>query len=260
MLVEVGASNPGTVGTAFDLMMRFRTHPSGVPAEPLRGMSALARSSVMLRFFGRRAIRSVIQEAQVAADVGNTRRLAQACWPLALATEVYRAGVWLPGSPLVQLLGKRRVSRRSLLGLATDDAVGELMQLCDVASERFIPWLRSPVVLAPSFKASKLLPADADLIAGGSLLELKVMAGTTSQRTGLKRDFLKKEYLYQVLLYALFDTMDDYGITDLGIYSARYGNLHTWPLLEVMERSAGQRMNVASERLAVWSLLGGRVR
>ena len=152
------------------------------------------------------------------------------------------------------------MSRRPLIRLASDDAVHELMQLCDVASERFLPWLRGPVVLGPSFRASGLLPADADLIAGGSLLELKVMVGTKSQATGLRREFLKKEYFYQVLAYALFDTMDEYSITELGIYSARYGNLHTWPLSEVLYRSAGRPVDLASERLAIWKLLGGRTR
>ena len=104
ILVEAGSSNPGTIGTAFDLMMRFRIHPRSSPSEPLRAIYALSGHSVALRFFGPRAIRGVIHEAQVAAGLGDTRSLARACWSLALATEVYRAGVRLPGSPLVQLM------------------------------------------------------------------------------------------------------------------------------------------------------------
>jgi hypothetical protein len=74
--------------------------------------------------------------------------------------------------------------------------------------------------LGPTFAGSELIKADADLIAAGLLLELKTSAKLSLGITDL----------LQVIGYALLDFADAYRISELGIFSARYGYLATWEL------------------------------
>lgn len=46
-------------------------------------------------------------------------------------------------------------------------------------------------------------------------------------------------------------------MTDIGIYSARYGALVTWPLRSALQNLANGSVDIATERARVWSLLGG---
>lgn len=255
LLVEPGGAAAGTVGTAFDLMVRFLLDPGQEPEEPMRGSFRISIGSTALLADVPTAIQQVTELAQTAAADGNTELLARACWPLALASEVFRSGTLWPGSPLTQLVEDENISPDTLMELATDDALRQLRELHEVAGERLFPHLPQSVNLAPRFEASKLVPADADLIAGGCLLELKVVAGTKNARTGVRPDDLKKENLFQVIAYTLFDTVDEYKIDSFGVYSARYGNLTTWPLVEGLGILAGRPVDVAAERTAVWNLL-----
>lgn len=256
LLVEPGDA-AGTVGTAFDLMVRFLIDPEQEPDEPQRGSFKMSVGSTTLLGDAPTAIQQVTKVAQGAAADGNTELLARACWPLALASEVYRSGRLWPGSPLTQLVEEENVSSEILMGLITDDALRQLRELQEVAAERLFPHLAQPVNLAPKFKASQLVPADADLIAGGCLLDLKVVVGTKNARSGIRPAELKKDHLFQIIAYALFDTDDQHKIDSFGIYSARYGTLMTWPLQEGFEMLAGRPVDVAAERATIWKLLGG---
>ena len=55
----------------------------------------------------------------------------------------------------------------------------------------------------------------------------------------------------------MFDRTDVYAIRSLGIYSARYGALVTWPLSEALESMAGTSIDMAVELEVVWGLLNG---
>lgn len=118
----------------------------------------------------------------------------------------------------------------------------------------FLPILSGPVHCGPVFAGSAHCKADADLISGGTLVELKTNLGT--RRPGGDRYCsLPRETLYQVLCYALFDHPDEYGITRVGVYSARYGAWHVWSLGGLLSELAGCAVDVAGERDVLWRLL-----
>lgn len=223
LLVPGGSANPATVGTAFDLMLRFTLDPDHVPGIAAYGF--LDRPDTV------HAIAGVVRRAQDAARAIGTRpdapqvaTLARAAWALALCVDVYRAGL-MPTSALVRLLTTGPFTPDALLGLAPSDARAQLAALHAVAAERLLPRLE-PVrrlALGPEFDASALCNADADLICDGLLIEVKTRLGTANPRTGERRDSLARADLYQLVAYVVFDRSDAYAIDAIGVYSARYG-------------------------------------
>jgi hypothetical protein len=238
----------GTVGTAFDLMVRLRLDSSYLPHEPRRGVIGATYPGVVLE---------VIDIARAALRAGSDDTFIRACWALALCSELYRAPTVFRRSPLWLVHTSGNFTDIELLGLAPDAAIQDLRNLQKVADERLFPYIRPPYVLGPSFDASELCPADADLIADGSLIDIKTQVGTKNTQ-GVRTDNLKNEHLYQVVSYLLFDRSDTYRITSFGIYSARYGCLTQWPVSTGLETLAGERIDLTAERQFVWRLLGGR--
>ena len=116
--------------------------------------------------------------------------------------------------------------------------------------------------LGPEFDRSKrasggdyrLIAAEADLIAGGVLIDVKTRLGTKS-KAGLRVDGVAAVDLYQLLAYALLDASDAYKITAIGIYSARYGRLVTWPLEYVISAMAGKAVDFSAERRRIDAML-----
>ena len=92
----------------------------------------------------------------------------------------------------------------------------------------------------------ELMAGDADLIAGGLLLELKVSAKPAS---------LAMTDTWQVLGYALMDYTDEFGITDVAVFAARYGYLATWNLEVLLSELAGMPVNVSELRTEFRELL-----
>lgn len=242
------ARTSGTVGTAFDLMVRLLLDGRYVPHEPRRGVIGATYLEV---------VDEVIDIAHAALRAGSEDTLIRACWALALCSELYRAPSVFRRSPLWELHTSGNFVDIDLLGLAPDPAIQDLRNLRKVADEKLFPLVRPPFYLGPSFDGSVLCPADADFIADGSLIDIKTQVGTKNAN-GVRTDNLKNEHLYQVLAYVLFDHSDSYAITSFGIYSARYGNLTIWPVSSGFEALAGERVNLAAEREIVWRLLGGR--
>ena len=80
---------------------------------------------------------------------------------------------------------------------------------------------------------------------------------TWRRPTTARRDRLRVTDIYQVLAYTLFDRSDAHRIDALGIYSARYGLLVTWPLADMLATLAGQPVDLQAAREHVWRLLGG---
>jgi hypothetical protein len=83
--------------------------------------------------------------------------------------------------------------------------------------------------IGPVFAGSEIMPGDADLIAGGLLTELK----TTS-----KKPSLGVTDLWQMLGYVLMDYVDEYAVTDVALFSARYGYLAQWNLDTLLPKLA----------------------
>lgn len=91
------------------------------------------------------------------------------------------------------------------------------------------------------------MAADADLIAGGTLVEIKTGLGT--RRTdGTRRAGLPRQHLRQLVGYVLHDLDDDYRLHSVGLYQARYATLTIWPLEHLLQRTAGRPVDLAAER------------
>lgn len=182
----------------------------------------------------------------------------RACWALALLTQVYRTGVILPGSPLSRV-DLARVSAADLLALMPSTAYHELRELRNLARSTMLPPLadrHGRWAVGPRFAGSELMNADADLIAGGLLIELKTALGG-KRADGTRRASLEASTLHQLLGYVLLDFGDEYGLREVGLYSARYGHFATWRLGELLDGLAGRSVDLAAERQAFHALLAG---
>lgn len=248
LLVEGGSSNPGTLGAAFDYAMRFELLPSFD--------ARLARAAFIDDADAVANIDAVIVAAQVARVIGDRTTVYRASWALALLTEVYRVGM-MHGSPLRLLRDERAFDAMHLLELAPRDAIRQLRELVELASTELLPHLQEPYTLGPTFDGSELCAADADVISNGLLLDFKTSLGAKVSRPGGRSDCLKIKDLYQVVAYALFDHSDSYLIHRVGFYSARFGHLVSWDLVELVEKLAGRPVDLADARERVWRSLGG---
>jgi hypothetical protein len=86
---------------------------------------------------------------------------------------------------------------------------------------------------------SAIMRGDADLIAAGLLTELKTTA---------RKPSLGVTDAWQVIGYALMDYTDEFGITDVAIFHARYGYLAQWNLDALLSELAGRPATAAALR------------
>jgi hypothetical protein len=96
------------------------------------------------------------------------------------------------------------------------------------------------------FAGSQIMPGDADLIAGGLLIELKTVG---------KKPSLGVTDLWQMLGYVLMDYADEFAVTDVALFSARYGYLAQWNLDALLPQLAGRPVTAAALRADFRALL-----
>lgn len=102
-------------------------------------------------------------------------------------------------------------------------------------------FLTQPATLNPTFMGSADVGgADADLIVGGCLIELK-----SSRRNLASMD------LYQAVGYCLLDYDDKYGINAVSVYRSRYGIHHCWEIDDFLVRAMQrpERLPVVRDKL-----------
>lgn len=148
--------------------------------------------------------------------------VASACWAFALLTEAYRNPMVMMRGPL-ERFQYHRPSASQLLDLTPPAAFGQLAAFREVFDTSLLPELAyrpGHWALGPVFSGSALIKADADLITAGLLLDLK----TDSKFS------LGITVLFQVIGYALLDFDDAYGLTDVGVFSARLDELADRPV------------------------------
>jgi hypothetical protein len=185
----------------------------------------------------------------VGGNEADPEQLAKACWALALLTELFRN----PAAAMAGPLGRfqdRRASASEILGLASPAALGQLAGFRGVFASALVPRLASRPgrwVLGAEFAGSALMKSDADVIAAGLLLDLK-----TSSKLSLG-----VTTMFQVIGYALLDFDDEYQLTEVGIFSARYGYLVTWDLDSLLDELAGQHVSLRFGRDEFQRLLLG---
>lgn len=264
LLVPRSDANPGTVGTAFDYLVRFLIHPhpditlamAGARYGQSHGILGLTDGLQGLADqFGTDA--PVIQSSpphRAGSTPTSTTTIdpdlvARGCWTLALLTELYRAGPFADGSPLYSLAGTS-VTAEGLLDLAPTDALHQLTQMRSIAEQALLPPLLArpgACVLGPDLSGPNGLSADADLVVGGLLLEIKTGLGM-QRKDGTRYAALNADTLRQLIGYVLLDHTDDLAITDVGVYMARYGYLATWNLRELLIDLAEEPVDIAAER------------
>jgi hypothetical protein len=244
------AADAGTIGTAADWMMRFLVHPSPSVRLAAHGASlcgmlpALKELAFMLGFRdgGSDQFTGPVQGADTEPVL-----LYRACWGLALLTEVYRRGPEIAAIGPIGRLPDR--SAQSLLEAAPDAGLEQLAGLRQQMESALLPEVgsrRGLWAIGPVFAGSQIMNGDADLIAAGLLVELK---------TTTKKPSLGVTDLWQVLGYVLMDYVDEFGITDVALFSARYGYLAQWDLGELLTKLAGRPVTAAALRAEFRALL-----
>jgi len=271
LVIPGNEANPGTVGTACDWLLRYLLHPQPDVRLALMGAGFIAQNGpgLSLALFELCDILGIPTSGTMPPPQASPRTftgpvpgstiepelLARGCWALALLTEFYRAGpVAAAGGPLGRLDAD---AKPDLLALASPAALDQIAQLRRVLEQALLPALatrQGTWALGPTFTGSVLLNADADLIAAGLLLEVKTSQG--ARRTdGTRRATLSKLDLLQLIGYALLDFNDDYQITELGIFAARFAYLATWPATDLLSELAGHNVDLPATREAFRQLL-----
>jgi hypothetical protein len=233
--------NAGTVGTAFDYLLRFELDPrpnlhlalAGAKLAGPHFVDLLAGLADRLEF-ELDARPALVPNPGPAAGKRSDPEVAGGCYLAALLTEVFRSGAIWPGSPLSEITGKTTLD--SALDRIPAAAISDLIALLEVAHEEFVPTIagrHSPLWLGPVFEGSRWVSADADIIASGLLVDVKTGSGAR-RKDGSRYNNLDKLALYQLLGYLLFDFPDEYRIDEIGLYAARYGQFTTWTVSHLL--------------------------
>ncbi|MGW4718819.1 hypothetical protein [Nocardia sp. NPDC004260] len=254
LLVDGATANPGTLGAAFDFLIRFTLDADYRPQIAVASPWISCRPEYIGEVLEVARLAGAAARRPLSASALST--VIRACWALALCTEVYRNPFAFPASLLADPIRSGRFNAETLLTLAPDDAITQVRALYVLALSELGELLSPPmsaVALGPTFAASRFCGADADIIVDGALLELKTRLGTAT-KSG-RADSLSLADIYQVIGYAVFDTTDTFRIHTIALYSARYGVLHRWPLQQLLDTVAGEPVDLAAERAHVFKLL-----
>lgn len=240
LLVDSSGAHPGTVGTAIDLFVQITLEPEKAP-----------EAALQLFPFNDDYRSTIYDLTQLLASSGARDVQAKAVWALALCVSAFRAGA--ASAPYIpSLVLGRAFSAEAMLSEASPKAIEELTALMNVASKNLLGQLEEPLAIAPTFDLTapgdaQRIAAEADLIANGVLIDIKSNLAPKT-KAGLRPDILRPEHLHQLLAYALLDQSDTFQIEHVGIYSARYGTLTTWPLQYAMDSTAGMSFDIAAGR------------
>jgi hypothetical protein len=266
---------PGTLGAAYDYLVRYSLdHNADAPLA--RGGAAYAalevamahaalepshrpESSVSWDGIAREAIANVRAFASgqnpwdewddgTAADAEVVfGGLAHGCWVLALLTELGR-GVPLSRSPLRHYNHPSYIENWSCIPIPSP-VVDDLRALHERAKATLLPFVEtrgaagSALMLGPDLGYAALA-ADADLIVGTTLIEIKAVAGkrypNRSRRWGLDA-----RRLYQLVGYALLALVHGDTVDEVVLFNARYNHLHSWPLGQLFSELAGREIRPA---------------
>jgi hypothetical protein len=253
LVLPSGEVATATQGAAIDWWIRFLADPGPQLGLALTGLlkerQAPCFSAGMMMLAGLRAIDRDLTLLPVNAarfQAENDEWQARVCYALALLTELCRASSF-DGSRLMRL-GPDSTAR-DLLTLANRAEVADLIALRDLARLHLLPALPAgPVASGAEFDGSEDLNADADLVAGGMLIDIKAGQGGKPRKDGTRIAVLSRTELDQLIGYALMDYTDEYQIHTVAIYAARFGYLVSWPLTELLTQLGGCPANLQTLR------------
>lgn len=250
-VVPSRAVAPGTQGAAIDWWLRMLIDPAVSVSLAYAGLR-MGRASCVRAGLELLAFLGGLDDAGAPRPVRPARLTrapdewwARACYALALLTELYRAAT-VDGSRLMRLTTDSKVE--DLLALANDEEVADLIAMRDLALEHLLPALPTgTVATGMTFDGSRDLNADADLIAGGMLVDFKASQGR-ARKDGTRAAALDRTELDQLLGYALMDYSDKFAIHTVAIYGIRFGHLAAWPLADLATQMAGRQVDIAELR------------
>ncbi len=182
-----------------------------------------------------------LQPVGVRLGAAGEMRLARICVVLAYFEQWFRSG----RSALVNgMLDGTLRSGADILHLPRTEVVEDVATLSSAFFDHQYPLLASrPVVLGPTFDGSPDVGgADADLLAGDSLIEFK--SGSTERP-------LDGWEVYQLLGYACLDYSDSYRIRRVGLSVVRRNALREWDIEELVDALSGGQIeySVLRERV-----------
>jgi hypothetical protein len=199
-----------------------RAEPSFRGYRKHRGIPAACISEFLESHAGRlKAYRDIAARTpQSRARVHQRRELARDIVVLAMFEQMGRSGgMALAGSPLAR--SEIPTSCATLRAVASDADIDQVLKLSEPWELLISARAGHTCIHNPTFDASHLVGgADADVVMGGTLLELKctkvrgISAGT----------------LWQLAAYTALDLSDEHRIRAVGVYLARYGTLLEWPI------------------------------
>lgn len=242
----------GTAGAAFDMLTRCRlgatvTSNSVVEAIydycPSRAWAEVAEE--LVAWVDALVTYEAHRDVVTAPDEG----LLRGCWAIALFVELVR-GVRFERSAL-GLLGDEPTCS-GVLDLMPASAVEDLRCLERSFVDQLLPVMRSregDLYTGPAF--SMVLPGDADLIKGTTLIEVKAMVHRR-KRDGTPRYSVDSRTIYQVVAYALL-AQELFSVEEVIIFNARYAHVYCWPLTHLLTELGGTEIkahDLAAELMA----------
>lgn len=257
ILMPAGVA-PGTQGAAIDFWLRMLADPQPSISLPLVGLMS---GRVPCTRAGKELLAELADGARPTRlpNGGVELRMhpaaftdrgeewwARTCYALALLVELYRAFT-VDGSRLHRLDEHSRAA--DLLELANAAEVADLIAMRQLAGENLLPALPDgAMATGMTFDGSADLAADADLIAGGVLVDFKAGQGRPPRADGTRAASLARTDIDQLLGYALMDYSDTYGLHSVAVYAVRFGHLAIWPLEELATRMGGKPLDLAELR------------
>ena len=161
-----------------------------------------------------------------ALDSEQEATLCRYCIVLALFEQIARAGP----HPDSLLFGTGMTTVADLLGAADLYWVEDLCAQSRLFFRHFEHRLGDRYVLNPTFDGSAGIGgADADLVLNSSLIDIKA---TINPR-------VTRQWIYQLLGYALLDYSDTYKLERVGLYLSRQGLLVEWGLKDLIHECSG---------------------
>lgn len=257
VLMPAGVA-PGTQGAAIDFWLRMIIDPQPSIALPLMGLLSgrapcVPAGTQLLTELAAGARPRKLPDGEIelrmnpaAFDDRDDEWWARVCYALALMVELYRAAT-VDNSRLQRLGEHSRAA--DLLELANAAEVADLIAMRNLARERLLPALPAgSVTTGMTFDGSADLAADADLIAGGILIDFKAGQGGKPRKDGSRAASLGRNEIDQLLGYTLMDYSNSFGLHTVGVYAVRFGYLAAWPLAELGQRMGGQPVDLARLR------------
>lgn len=237
------AADPRLVGTALDLLVRATLASSRWSAAPTVGAMRLENEGIVGALDVARQTSARLQylaPAQLLPSAGEWREVATLC---VLLARFEQAGRSLQATDWVA----ERL--RAVVGPTIAAYTIELVDTLDVAdtaaaapaiAEDHADLRTLPLRLGQTFALSGALGgADADLIAGALLLDLKAAATTR---------IVTRVGLWQLVGYALADTDDTCGLQRVGFSALRWRQRWIIGLDELVSRLAGETVEVSTLR------------